>query len=223
MKTYVMTEKEVGELAAKRINAGITYAVEVPNTYTRALIATTVSELSAAGKTDKAVQLSQLDIVHRRFYDAIVKVASKIPLTDKSVDRDQAINARSGFARSAHSTVRNWLLRGESLLTKINVSTVTKRLLYEQTPRRERAGPPRVNSKRLVTASQKLLESVMRIAEVNREDAVTALMDVINALTRGFDDLGIPSMAIREAVEHTATTIVEPIATTAKRKLRAAA
>lgn len=222
-KGYVATVADIHALCVQRIESSNIFS-ESRTTYLRALIATTQAELgikpqgirTSKGEADADTikqHADALSIVQDRFYEA-VQAAAKAVAIDPSDTRSRVdvVASRLVFARSAYSTVRAWIVRGKHSLASINASKAVKYKMAEDTPKREArpGGKPLTRFKPAVImrSAQSMLDRIVEAGKTDREAAIGALQDVLNLLTHGFDDLGMPAVALRDAVSHTATDVI---------------
>lgn len=191
------------------------------NSYLRLLAGQAVKAagLTAAKRTvlrevseeDKEACLAALNAAHAEYYQLAVGVAERIPIpSDDERDREIVVRSRTGFVRSAASTLRAFVARSGYDLSKVNTDKLSKAWLAEHTPASERSGSRGTTLKmpRLLRSAQGILDTITASAKTDREKAIEALQDVINMLTHGFDDLGMPAVSIRDAVDNTATSVI---------------
>jgi len=144
---YVASVKEIEALVVQRIESA-NYFSASRTTYLRALIATAQNDL---GIKPQGIRLQRseasaeiikqhadaLFAVHERFYEAVQSAARGVPIDPEDTrSKADVIASRIVFARSAYSTVRNWLIRGKHSLASINASKATKHSLADATPKR---------------------------------------------------------------------------------------
>jgi len=211
---YVATVGDIKELMQSRLNA-IDITNKTGQTYMRALIATAQKRLrisyvasrrGARPRIDNVGHLVALKQVHGEFYEGLTAV-----IEASAEDKD---GNRLGFARSAYSTVRNWLLLGKKDLTQLNPLEVTKHGLANTTPKRDK---PSNKARRLfkrasvVKRTQDVLKSIIAASKYTREEALAALHDCVVILSRGFDDMGIDAQPLRVELEHASTSKIPPI------------
>jgi len=208
-KGYVATAADIEHLAEAQCNHVDQSRHVLPSTYLRALIATTQSSLGYKNinrappkPTDEEinVELEALTKTHEVFYAAVQKGAARAQYSAEDArDKAAIISSRVVFARSSYSSLRNWILRGRFTLRGLNPRTATKRMLYESTPRTQRAaGTPAPALRR---QAERMVDRIKERAETDREGALYALQEIIVALSHGFDELGLPGSDIREAIE----------------------
>lgn len=233
-KGYVVSAKDIEDMCTARLGATV-FVSGVRQTYLRCLIATAQSNLGIEvhrvnkkqGEQDAsttAEHAAALEQVHAVFYEAVLKVARSADMSGIPKDaRSRTIGSHTGFARSAYSVVRNWLVRGKHTLYQVRATSAEKRLLFEDTPkaavRHPMARDKRFKRTTVIKRGNDILGAILVAAKTDREEALKALQDVITLLSRGFDDLGLPAVDIRDAVEHTATGVIHEVA---KRLRRAA-
>lgn len=194
---YVGTPAEVKRLT-KEILAAAAQVAEAPATYLRLLVGTTVAELGAKppksetrGRTPKLNpeeiqrQLAALNVVHERFYAAVVEAAEE----DLPRGKDQAkeLNRRTNFARSSVSTVRGYIKAGNDI-TRVVVSRATKRsLAVERAPRPPSTARMR---NRVENRSKALVASLLELAEKDKAAAIGELELLMGQLTYEMMQLG---------------------------------
>jgi len=215
-KGYIATAADIERLAQAHGNHINASRWQLPSTYLRALIATTQDELGIVRTrripekiSDEQVQtqLQVLAKVQEVFYEAVKRGAAKAEMDSEDTrDKSAIVSSRIVFARSAYSTVRNWILRGRFGIEGINPKRAIKRELYEQTPKPERIRTPITGLERQAT---RMLAVIKKQAATDREGAVEALQSLITTLSHGFDELGLPASELRDTVDTTATQVVQ--------------
>jgi flagellar biosynthesis GTPase FlhF len=226
-RNYVATEQDVVELIKARCGAGdlISTTREV---YLKILIASAQQQLnlditSLRGRrlvTDETIaeHVKVVDKLHEGFYKAMTETVRQLPVSpDDKREKNVIVNARCAFARSSYSTLRNWMVRGRHTLKDVVAKHANKMTMYEQTPRREMSATQQLGKRKLISATEKILEQVLVAAKTDRQAAIDALHDVIIALSRGFDDLGIDGGELRTSLDHTATGVIHQMATHLRR------
>lgn len=232
-RQYIADTSMVEALMKDRLKADSVLA-GTRNTYLRMLIATAQHRLGIQRVSNKqadddtiAAHADMLGAVHGEFYEVVKRVAESVPIDpDTGRDRDSVLAARIVFARSSYSTVRNWIVRGRHSLASIMAAKALKRKLAEDTPKRHVSGTQKLRIAPLMHSAEVILEKIVEQGKTDREAAILALQDILNMLTHGFDKLGMPAVSIREAVEHTATGVVEvvtPIRRRGRKPLKKAA
>lgn len=220
-KTYIATRKDVEQLMVERLTAGTIIAAG-QNTYLRMVLATAQKRLdisvaraprSAIVPTDEVLMAhaNMVQTVHDEFYDVIKAVAQRTQKDPEDMrDLETVIASRLVFARSAYSTIRAWILRGRHSLQSIVAAKAIKREMAELTPPRESSGKPRaLNATPLVRSAEAILSKIVTAAVNDKEAAMLVLQEVINHLVAGFDQLGVSSALIKDAVEQTAATEID--------------
>jgi hypothetical protein len=221
--TYIATKKDVEQLMLDRLRADSVLGT-TRNTYLRMLLATAQKRLglsvvraprSAIAATDDVLlsHAQMVESVHSEFYEVIKAVAAKTPKDPDDIrDIETVMASRLVFARSAYATIRAWILRGRHSLASIVAAKAIKREMAELTPAREaRPGAVRpLNSAPLVRSAEAILAKIVAAGASDKESAILALQDVINHLIHGFDELGMSSALIKDAVDHTATDVLTP-------------
>lgn len=228
-KTYVASAADITKLMTERL-AGESAFKRSSSTYLRALIGTTqdrlgVTVLRSPRKPAEydAAELEVLEAVHQEFYEAVLAVAKATPIEpEETRDKPLVIGSRAGFARSAYSTVRSWMVRGKHSLSGIVAAKATKAQMAKDTPKRATASPmsraKTLKTKPLITKAQSILGSILIAAKSDKASSVAALHDVVMLLIKGFDDLGLPSGELQDMLEHTATVVLEQPKTVRKHR-----
>jgi len=194
---YLATEQDVEALARSFLDAE-TFRRNTRSTYFRILLAGAQVELTgkptlraprgrhgSLSDEAKAAQAVALDAVHTRLYAAVLKgvVTPEIEGGTGEEGRRRALerNRRSGFARSAASTLRRYVREGGDL-TRLSVLTATKNSLTQ----RQAGVPGEDRARKLIArAARRFAAQVERLAGVDRGLAVEAVrmsMDEINAV-----------------------------------------
>jgi hypothetical protein len=219
---YIATASQIEALVRQRIEGG-NFIAESRTTYLRCLLATAQDRLGISpkavrtgSKVDEATLKQHalaLEEVHEVFYAAVQKAAKETAITSEEPrPKADVIASRIVFARSAYSTARNWLMRGKHPLNSIVAAKATKASLVAATPKREgTSSMARVKVLKLapIMASGKaLLERIVEAAKADKDAAIAALHDLLNLLSRGFDDLGQNAVSIRKAVDSTTASVL---------------
>lgn len=213
-KTYIATRKDVEQLMIDRLTAGHVLA-SGQNTYLRMVLATAQKRLdisivraprSAVSPSDETLQIhaAMVQTVHEEFYDVIKSVAQRTPKDmEDTRDIETVIASRLVFARSAYSTIRAWILRGKHSLQSIVAAKAIKAEMAALTPPRVSnvARVRAVNSAPFVRSADALLSKIVTAATVDKDAAIAVLQEVIKRLSMGFDQLGVSSALITDAVE----------------------
>lgn len=219
-KGYVASVKDIEALVLSRCDAG-TYISDSRTTYLRALIATTQDKLGINPKgvrtnavADREVLQAHalaLEETHTVFYEAVQRAAKQASVASDDVrPKADIVASRIVFARSAYSTVRSWILRGEHPLNAIVASKATKRGLADATPKRAVSDKPKTfKPDKVMKLGKDMLETIVVAAKEDKDAAVAALHDLINLLSHGFDDLGHNANELRSVVDHTATGVLQ--------------
>lgn len=217
---YVATDAQVEMLARDHYTAN-SAALRANGTYLRVLIAACQAELGQKRGRTPAVeaQLVVLERVHERFYAAVlrgtltpdVEAAAALDSTERG-RRQLERNRRSGFARSAATTLRNYIRAGGDL-RGLDLSSVSKTSL-------QRAASPDtpVDDKRLERinrAEQVLLRAIKSQARGDPEIAAANLEAIIERLQIALDEL-LPDKSLAAPVaaatqtRHARTRVGQP-------------
>lgn len=228
-KGYVASANDIEALVTQRCEAG-NYVADSRQTYLRALIGTTQHKLginpkgvrtnAAADKETIQAHALALEETHTIFYEAVQRAAKAAAIHSDDVrPKADIVASRIVFARSAYSTVRSWLIRGNHPLNAVIAAKATKRSLFEATPKRAGSGrPPTIKADSVLKQGKDMLEKIVIAGKADKDKAIGVLHDLINMLSHGFDDLGHNANELRSVVDHTATGVLP-----APRKLRRAA
>jgi hypothetical protein len=178
---YVASAGDVEKLAQSIVTGELT-ALYGRGTYLKALIATTQSELglkprqntASGGKATPAAAIAQLkgfNKVAASFYAIVVKVAKAAePSPDKAT-----LRARTGFARSAASTVRGYIRAGNDI-SLVAARKATKAALATPVTKRK----PSIEA--LKARAVKLgaeLEAITKAVYSIEEGSISAELDLI--------------------------------------------
>lgn len=224
-KGYVATAADIEALTQSTLVAERDQA-QAGSTYLRALIATTQAELGISPAKRRAAfamddaeskrQLSALETVHTRFYEAVLKAVQSAAVLDeqKHIDRKLIYARRANFARSSKSTLRAWIVSGNNL-RGLQAAKATKYGLIGETQSRTGVLRKRaLSEKQALNSAQRLLTAIQ--ASPDSSTAVKLLEAVISRLVVGLTELGVgtaPKLdeAIREhKLVRTATGIFWP-------------
>lgn len=221
---YIATAAQIEALVLARIEGG-NFVTTSRTTYLRALIATAQDKLgispkavrtSSKGSTDDALLKAHalaLEEVHTVFYEAVQKAAREAAIvSDEPRPKADVVASRIVFARSAYSTVRNWLVRGKHPLSSVIASKATKASLVASTPKRatvsSMARHKALKADPIMKAGKDLLQKIVISGKQDKDKAIAVLHDLMQLLSRGFDTLGYKAVEIREAIDHTATGVI---------------
>lgn len=140
---YVATEKDI-EALTLAYDAARTQAGSAGGTYLRALVATVQSDLgikarerAASGPSvdtpseERARQLAAFERINETFYGVVLR-----GLSGDSMER----NRKSGFARSAGSTLRRWIRSGHDV-GRLAAARVTRDALEAAIPADKKRAP----------------------------------------------------------------------------------
>lgn len=188
---YVATPADIASIA-KAYSQAMDTGQSTRGTYLRALVATTQAELGVKPRlrttespvTDKAVQAKQLEaleLVHARFYEVVLN----------NVDGNaEERNRRSGFARSAVSTVRAYI-RAANDITSLSAMRVTKAALAEAVPtKKPRPASLPVLRNRVDTALSNLTRLSDTLAKVDKTAAIEVLNGILSTLANKLSSYG---------------------------------
>lgn len=221
---YVATEHQIELLANAQYTATAGVA-RANGTYLRILIAGCQSELGAGrGRAPSAEsQLAVLERTHERYYAAVLRgvTTADVEASDslETVERGRRQlerNRRSGFARSAATTLRNYV-RASGDIRKLDLSTVSKTSLQRIVSEASQDEAPTDKlSARLQRTERALLRAVKSQARGNPEVAAANLEAIIERLQLALDEL-LPdkpmagSLAPTVEQRHTRTRVGTPM------------
>lgn len=179
-KRYVASDADIRQLATDSLQARSSLD-KTRSTYLRVLIGSTQADV----REEKASIEDQLRIArrkHRHFFQIVLETVMTKDI--KPSDRVHERQRRTGFARSASSTLNSWLKVPGHDLMKLTPETVTKSLLAKAAAPRNPHAPTeertRMKSAKYVEG---LLASVKPFAAVDSATAREILQDVVNHLT----------------------------------------
>lgn len=208
-KHYIATPADIAALA-RAYGEALTVSVNVRGHYLRALVATTQAELGSkprlrtSGEESPSLdaeavktQLAALEAVHSRFYEIV------LDNIDGNADER---NRRSGFARSAMSTVRGYIRAGFDI-TLVAAARITKAALAESVPtRRVRVASVTVLRRRADKTLAVLYKIGEQLSKADKALAVGVLEEALSKLGGMLSRLGVGKpvtdarRAIRERV-----------------------
>lgn len=210
-KGYLATPADITALA-RTILAGRNASTGGADTYLKALHANTVAELNVPPranakktgvkklKSDQiATHLAALEVVHSRFYEAVViGVSENLP---PGKEKALELNRRTNFARSAVSTVRSYIRAGNDITALVSARVVKSALAVPRTVKP--ASPKRLRS-RIEKQSKTLMTLVIALGEADKVAAIGELETLMGQLAAQREDLGGKSVSNpRQAVaEH---------------------
>lgn len=219
---YVATAADIEKLVTQRIESGNMIATS-RTTYLRALIATAQDKLGISPKavrtgkqadddTIKAHALA-LEEVHTLFYEAVQRAAKAAAIhADEQRPKADIVASRIVFARSAYSTVRSWLVRGKHSLSSVIAAKATKQSLVADTPKRSTvssmARSRELKADPIMKQGKDILTRIVVSGKQDKDRAIAVLHDLMQLLSRGFDDLGHKANDVRQAIDHTATGVI---------------
>lgn len=198
---YVATPDDIREITQESLSAR-SALVGTGMTYLRALVGTSQSQLGMPQAKRRTVpapmtpeevkrQLEVIEEVHERFYEAVMKVVSSVPLQDeeRSIERRLVYASRANFARSAKATLRAWILSNNNLRGLV-AAKVTKYALQAEIAKSGGSQDTRAPSeKRLVTQADRILKRIQMAG--TPEDSIRLLEVVISRFVAGLSDLGV--------------------------------
>jgi hypothetical protein len=208
-KNYVATAADIAALA-KAYSAALEASGNVRGHYLRALVATTQAELGAKPRQRTSAdetptldaeavktQLAALEAVHEKFYAVVL---------DNVEGNAEERNRRSGFARSAVSTVRAYVRSGRDI-TLLAASRVTKAALAQAVPtKRARVVSVTVLRRRADKTLAVLYKIGEQLSKADKALAVGVLEEALSKLGGMLSRLGVgrpvtdARRAIRERV-----------------------
>jgi hypothetical protein len=221
---YVATEAQVESLAREQYSAASQMAV-ANSTYLRVLIAGCQAELGQRrrGPVRADAQMEVLEKVHARFYAAVIRgVTTDDVAQDDSLDRTERgrrqleRNRRSGFARSAATTLRNYVRSGGDLRA-LEVDSVSKGDLQKFVAAHEAPGADKFGL-RIQRAEKSILNAIKQQARGDPEKAVATLEALLERLQLALEQLEPDKTLVSRppgehvtAREHARTRVGEPI------------
>lgn len=177
-KRYVASDADIRQLAVDSLQARSSLD-KTRSTYLRVLIGTT----QARFKEQKDTTYDQLSVarrVHREFF-AIVEETVMKGVKDNQVHERQR---RTGFARSASSTLNSWLKVDGHDIMKLTPATVVKaQLAKAAAPRNPHAPTEERTRAKMTRYVDGMIASVKPLAGVDSATAREILQDAINALS----------------------------------------
>lgn len=188
-KGYLATPADIGALT-KAILAGQSAAEHGKGTYLKSLVAVTTEELGAPARAHAmkaprlkaegvVLQLTALEAVHKRFYEAVVAAASEHLPPGKS-GRAKELNRRTNFARSAFSTVRGYIKAGNDVTALVAARVVKAALAV---PRQVRAMTPKRLKTRVEKQAKDLVSTLIALGERDQRTAAAELETLMGQLT----------------------------------------
>jgi hypothetical protein len=208
-KNYVATSADIAAIA-RAYSEALDASTNVRGHYFRALVATTQSELGAKPRQRSSepeatldadgisAQLSALETVHERFYATVLETVS---------GNAEERNRRSGFARSAVSTVRAYVRAGFDI-TLVAAARITKAAMAAVLPptKRPRVASPPVLQRRADRALAMVYKIGDQLGKADKALAVEVLEGAIAKLAGKLAALGVAKpvtdakRAVRERV-----------------------
>ena len=204
---YVATEQQVEQLAASQYAA----SQEVEghnNTYLRVVVVGVQAEVGTKKRgrsPTRDAQLTVIEKVHERFYAAVLRGVTTADIANEDgllppekSRRALERNRRSTFARTAKTTLTNFVKAGGDIRT-LDAETVTKRSLRDAIAPPEPANRLERGYER---AEKAILRAINRLARGDPGGTRERLTGLIAALQRRLNEIPEP------ARNHGATTIV---------------
>lgn len=194
-RNYVANLNDIRALAKAHRSASATIA-DVPRTFLRALVATTIHTLDVPvrvrfGKVAKldadgqAAQLAALQKVYDPWYAVVVEEESEGLPAGKG--RAEELNRRTNRYRTQLRAARNWIKAGNDL-TSVAPGRITKRSL-DVAPRVRPPDPGRVK-KRTEKRSKDAVAALMELATVDKVAAVHEIELLMGQLQSQLLELG---------------------------------
>lgn len=179
-KRYVASDADIRELATDSLKARSSLD-KTRSTYLRALIGTTQADVRDA-KAPLEDQLRIARQVHRRFFEIVIETVMTKDI--KPANRVHEQQRRTGFARSASSTLNSWLKVAGHDILNLKPAEVTKGMLAKQAAPRNPHTPTEERTRAKITRYiDGLISSVKPYAAVDSAVAREILQDAVNALT----------------------------------------
>lgn len=193
---YVANDAQIEALAREQYTA--TAQVGVANsTYLRVLVVGCQAELG--GRRGRAparpdAHLAVLERVHERFYACVLRGVTTEDVTpDDTLDRAEKArrmlerNRRSGFARSAATTLRNYIQAGGDLRA-LDVETTTKTALQQFVASKAAPDMDKIGS-RVARAEKTLLTALKRMAKEDPDRAAEVMEAITERLQVALSEL----------------------------------
>lgn len=230
-QNFVASATDIEQLAGSILDADQSSATG-RGTYLKALVATTQSELGQTPRQRNAraeqmnaeqiaAQLKVFEAVFVRFHDAVVRVA-KNTLPDPDAD---LLRQRTGFSRSAGSTVRSYIRAGNDIKA-LAVGKITKASLA--VPRTRRTLTVDAMKKRADKLVNQLKDLARNLAAANKGVATDTFKPIVALLATMSGLADVETKDTTEAVEKgmpfaTGTDVFVPIDLSSIRAARKAA
>lgn len=223
-RAFIASNDDIDALVTQYMDAHRTSG-RCRGSYLKALVATTQAELDIPTRQyrshrlaplcddGKAMQLTALEIVHRRFYARVIARLKLGGLTG------ELLNKRSGFARTAKSILRTWI-RHSNDIAGLAAATVTHADLHVG----KHATPAAHRARKVARLVDKRLRSLL-IGLGDRE-TVFDVMDTLAGLQVDLSsDLGLKptTSVVRSARRHAPLEIKGVIYLPVRRRLEAIA
>jgi hypothetical protein len=205
-KNFVASTSDVERIAAEIID-GMEQTANGRGTYLRMVVGTVQHDLGATPRLRASsasrlppeeipAQLKALNAVHKRFYEAVYKVAqNSLPTPDKV-----EVKRRCTFARTAASTLRGWIRTGNDVCS-LAAGRVTKYQLAVEHAKRPLTA--RALGNRAVALMKNLRVVARKLVSSDAAKAREFLTDAMDLLTGEMKKVGIaPTAAIAPARKH---------------------
>lgn len=198
------TEAQVEQLAHERYTAG-SQASRADSTYFLVLLVACQAKLGGVKRgpgrrpaLDSKTQLGVLEAAHERFYAAVLRgVTTPDVAADDTLERAERQrrmlerNARSGFARSAKSSLWAYAEAGGDLRT-LDPATTTKTALRAALAPAE---PTDKVARQIARSEGALIRAVQRQARASPDTAAGTIERLIGEFQKLMDDLGTEDAA----------------------------
>jgi hypothetical protein len=223
---YIATPADVEKIAHIILESDQN-ATNGRGTYLKSMVATLQAEIQSPprfrnvradrlNEEEITAHLTAFETVFARFHEAVVKVATSL---EPKLDAD-TLRSRTGFSRSAGSTVRGFIRAGNDIRA-LAAHKVTKAAL--STPRAKRKFTVESLKQRVATLAEALAQAAKNLNAANREIARETLAPVLAMLAEA---AGATEHATRDAEKavaeglplHTKTGMFVPIDFAAARK-----
>lgn len=228
---YIASTADVEKLTLTILEADIA-STGARGTFLKAVVGTTQAELGSPPRmrsakanrldeTETAEHLKAFEVVSKRFMEAVNKAAEALaPKPDSDMMR-----SRTGFARSALSTVRGYIRAGNDVRA-LAAHKTTKAALA--TPKAKRKFTVDSLKRRAVSMTEELVSIAKNLQAANNAEARETVTNILAQLARAAGLTAHTSKDPETAIEageafHTKTGIFLPIDLAAVREQRRAA
>jgi hypothetical protein len=192
-KTYNATTAQITALTQSNLEAAGEME-QTRTTYFRALIGTTQAELKGTKDITPEMQLVSLNLVHKRFYAAVLAAVTTADIAsserlraEEKTRRALERNKRSNFARVAYGTIKRWVKSGGHDLMTLRPPNVTQGQLRAETPARAvivRKLTPEAAKARVDTWVENVLNATRAIADSDPLQARAVLDDALQRIAK---------------------------------------